>query len=241
MDTSKKIIRPEAFAAWRKAEKASGKVWVVTNGCFDLLHAGHVAYLEAARSLGDALLVGLNGDSSVRELKGPTRPLNAEDDRARVLASDPKLSDRMALFTSIPRKLDGTLATAVATVGEINASIDEALEPYKAKQAEELATLEERAKLLGERGSGRKTLTDRHKRELRRFRTDELRSGLRALSMVYRDAMSELSDSAAPHEVIGFADAVSAIRRASHALSRNVNERLVLEDLLMSLPTIRRS
>ena len=162
-------------------------------------------------------------------------------DRARVLASDPKLSDRMALFTSIPRKLDGSLATAVATVGEINASIDEALEPYKAKQAEELATLEERAKLLGERGSGRKTLTDRHKRELRRFRTDELRSGLRALSMVYRDAMSELSDSAAPHEVIGFADAVSAIRRASHALSRNVNERLVLEDLLMSLPTIRRS
>lgn len=87
MDTSKKIIRPEAFAAWRHAEKASGKVWVVTNGCFDLLHAGHVAYLEAARSLGDALLVGLNGDSSVRELKGPTRPLNAEDDRARVLAA----------------------------------------------------------------------------------------------------------------------------------------------------------
>lgn len=87
MDTSKKIIRTEAFAAWRKAEKASGKVWVVTNGCFDLLHAGHVAYLEAARSLGDALLVGLNGDSSVRELKGPTRPLNAEDDRARVLAA----------------------------------------------------------------------------------------------------------------------------------------------------------
>ena len=162
-------------------------------------------------------------------------------DRARVLASDPKLSDRMALFTSIPRKLDGSLATAVALVSDINASIDEALEPYKAKQAEELATLEERAKLLGERGSGRKTLTDRHKRELRRFRTDELRSGLRALSMVYRDAMSELSDSAAPHEVIGFADAVSAIRRASHALSRNVNERLVLEDLLMSLPIIRRS
>lgn len=87
MDTSKKIIRPESFAAWRQAEKASGKVWVVTNGCFDLLHAGHVAYLEAARSLGDALLVGLNGDSSVRELKGPTRPLNIEGDRARVLAA----------------------------------------------------------------------------------------------------------------------------------------------------------
>jgi rfaE bifunctional protein nucleotidyltransferase chain/domain len=87
MDTVHKLISPEAFPAWREAMKASGKVLVVTNGCFDLLHAGHVAYLEAARSLGDALLVGLNGDSSVRELKGPTRPLNIEGDRARVLAA----------------------------------------------------------------------------------------------------------------------------------------------------------
>ena len=87
MDTATKIIRPEEFPAWRESTRASGKVWVATNGCFDLLHAGHVAYLEAARSLGDALLVGLNGDSSVRELKGPSRPLNAEADRARVLAA----------------------------------------------------------------------------------------------------------------------------------------------------------
>ena len=162
-------------------------------------------------------------------------------DRARVLVGDPKLSDRMGLFTSIPQKLDGSLSTAVALVSDINGAIEDALEPYKAKQAQELATLEERAKLLGERGSGRRATTDRHKRELRRFRTDELRSGLRALSMVYRDAMSGLSDAAAPHEVIGYADAVSAIRRASHALSRNVNERLLLEDLLMSLPSVRRS
>jgi len=87
MDTATKIIRPEEFPAWRESTRASGKVWVATNGCFDLLHAGHVAYLESARSLGDALLVGLNGDSSVRELKGPTRGLNAEADRARVLAA----------------------------------------------------------------------------------------------------------------------------------------------------------
>lgn len=161
-------------------------------------------------------------------------------DRARVLVNDPKLGDRMGLFTAIPQRLDGSLARAVALVSDINVAIEEALEPYKAKQADELVTLEERAKLLGERGSGRRATTDRHKRELRRFRTDELRSGLRALSVVYRDAMSALSDSAVPHEVIGYADAVSAIRRASHALSRNVNERLLLEDLLMSLPSIRR-
>ncbi|MBN8247211.1 MAG: adenylyltransferase/cytidyltransferase family protein [Verrucomicrobia bacterium] len=67
--------------------RASGRSLVVTNGCFDLLHAGHVHYLEAARSLGGALLVGVNGDESVRQLKGPDRPLNPEQDRARVLAA----------------------------------------------------------------------------------------------------------------------------------------------------------
>src|SRR5215471_6900062 len=67
--------------------RASGRKLVVTNGCFDLLHAGHVTYLETARSQGDALLIGLNGDDSVRQLKGPDRPLNPESDRAGVLAA----------------------------------------------------------------------------------------------------------------------------------------------------------
>ncbi|HEY5891870.1 MAG TPA: adenylyltransferase/cytidyltransferase family protein [Chthoniobacterales bacterium] len=60
---------------------------VFTNGCFDLLHAGHVRYLQGARALGDALVVGLNGDRSVRELKGPSRPIHSEHDRAEVLAA----------------------------------------------------------------------------------------------------------------------------------------------------------
>lgn len=60
---------------------------VFTNGCFDLLHRGHVEYLHAARSLGDALVVGLNSDASVRRLKGPSRPVNPETDRAMVLAA----------------------------------------------------------------------------------------------------------------------------------------------------------
>lgn len=60
---------------------------VFTNGCFDILHAGHVRYLEGARKLGDALVVGINGDDSVRQLKGPTRPINQETDRANVLAA----------------------------------------------------------------------------------------------------------------------------------------------------------
>lgn len=65
--------------------RAQGLKLVVTNGCFDLLHAGHVAYLAAARALGDALLVGLNADAAVRALKGPGRPLTSEADRAAVL------------------------------------------------------------------------------------------------------------------------------------------------------------
>lgn len=67
--------------------KAAGKTVVFTNGCFDILHVGHVRYLTAARELGDCLIVGLNSDESVRTLKGPTRPINNENDRAEVLAA----------------------------------------------------------------------------------------------------------------------------------------------------------
>ncbi len=70
----------------RDTLEKQGKKLVFTNGCFDLLHTGHVRYLQQSRALGDALIVGLNSDSSVRELKGPTRPLNRERDRAEVLA-----------------------------------------------------------------------------------------------------------------------------------------------------------
>ncbi len=66
---------------------AEGKKLVFTNGCFDLLHAGHVRYLNEARALGDAMIVALNSDASVRELKGPSRPVNQENDRAEVMAS----------------------------------------------------------------------------------------------------------------------------------------------------------
>jgi rfaE bifunctional protein nucleotidyltransferase chain/domain len=82
-----KIIAWEQLPAWRAAMRASGKRLVVTNGCFDLLHLGHVTYLETARHQGDALLVGLNGDASVRQLKGPERPVTPEGDRAAVLAA----------------------------------------------------------------------------------------------------------------------------------------------------------
>jgi rfaE bifunctional protein nucleotidyltransferase chain/domain len=82
-----KLIAWENLPRWREEFRRTGRRLVVTNGCFDLLHLGHVTYLESARSQGDALLIGVNGDDGVRQLKGDGRPVNEESDRALVLAS----------------------------------------------------------------------------------------------------------------------------------------------------------
>jgi len=87
MSSADKILDASSLPAWRGRQRAEGRRVVVTNGCFDLLHAGHVSYLETARAQGDLLLLGLNGDDSVRQLKGPTRPVVPEEDRARVMAA----------------------------------------------------------------------------------------------------------------------------------------------------------
>lgn len=80
------VLSRTDFAARAQQLRAEGKRVVFTNGVFDILHVGHVRYLQEARSLGDALLVGVNSDASVRRLnKGPERPINPEDDRAEVL------------------------------------------------------------------------------------------------------------------------------------------------------------
>ena len=82
-----RFIAQDQLASLGEQYRQAGRRLVLTNGCFDLLHTGHVRYLQQARALGDALLVAVNSDRSVRELKGPTRPLNSEQDRAEVLAA----------------------------------------------------------------------------------------------------------------------------------------------------------
>ncbi len=77
---------PRLLRALKKHKKSGEKI-VFTNGCFDILHVGHVRYLEKTKSLGDVLVVGLNSDASVRRLKGPGRPLNRQRDRAEVLSA----------------------------------------------------------------------------------------------------------------------------------------------------------
>lgn len=82
-----KVVPWGQLPAWRAAVRETGRTLVVTNGCFDLLHLGHVTYLENARNHGNLLLVGVNADKAVNALKGSGRPLNSEQDRALVLAA----------------------------------------------------------------------------------------------------------------------------------------------------------
>ena len=100
MNFRDKIITWDDLAKWRKAVRASGKKLVVTNGCFDILHLGHVTYLENARNFGDALLIGVNSDAAVRGLKGTGRPVNSETDRQSVLAALQSV-DGVCLFTDV--------------------------------------------------------------------------------------------------------------------------------------------
>jgi D-beta-D-heptose 7-phosphate kinase/D-beta-D-heptose 1-phosphate adenosyltransferase len=81
------VVAIETLVRRRRALKRNGKTVVFTNGTFDILHRGHVEYLQAARALGDTLIVGLNTDASIRRIKGTRRPINQNRDRATVLAA----------------------------------------------------------------------------------------------------------------------------------------------------------
>lgn len=84
---NEKLLSPRSLADVRAAQREAGKQLVFTNGCFDVLHVGHVRYLAAARALGDALLVAINSDRTVRQLKGANRPVMNEHERAEMLAA----------------------------------------------------------------------------------------------------------------------------------------------------------
>jgi rfaE bifunctional protein nucleotidyltransferase chain/domain len=96
----KHFITNDQLTTLGEEYRQTGRRLVLTNGCFDLLHTGHVRYLEQARALGDALLIALNSDRSVRELKGATRPLNTEQDRAEVVAAL-RAVDHVTIFDAL--------------------------------------------------------------------------------------------------------------------------------------------
>lgn len=150
--------------------------------------------------------------------------------RARVLATDERVALRRRAWHAVPDRLDGSGARAVEVVDELLAMIGDAMAPLAEANAAEVAELEERVKETGrERGSGRKEMTDRHKREERRYRTDEIRAGLTELSRRYRD---ELAGAARPTAPIAAIDAIAELARE---LVRNPNERLALVALFVRL------
>lgn len=117
MDTRQKIRTPEELFAILQRRQAAGERAVFTNGCFDLLHLGHVRYLQDARSLGDFLVLGLNSDESTRLLKGPGRPLVPEMERAEILAALTSL-DYITIFSEpTANELVGLLRPAIYVKG----------------------------------------------------------------------------------------------------------------------------
>jgi DNA polymerase-3 subunit delta' len=154
-------------------------------------------------------------------------------DRARTLATDPLAASRRAAWQAVPARLDGTGATAAQVAAELQAIIAEAgAVALEARHAQELAESEERAALTGERVTGRKELDERHRREQRRLRTDELRYGLAVLEGAYRDRAARGANAAAVRSAL---DAVRIIQAANKALERNPNEGLLLQALMVRL------
>jgi rfaE bifunctional protein nucleotidyltransferase chain/domain len=112
-----KLLTEEVACQKVRTWQAEGKKVVFTNGCFDIIHAGHVRYLAQARKLGDILIIGLNSDNSVRRLKGPERPVCPEEDRAEVLAAL-EVVDAVTLFEEdTPEKLIGNLLPDILVKG----------------------------------------------------------------------------------------------------------------------------
>jgi len=155
-------------------------------------------------------------------------------DRARLLAVDPELAARRRNFSEVPHQLDGNGATVMRIVDELLGQIESAAAPLTARHQVEVTAVDERIASYGERGSGKKSLEDRHKRELRRHRTDELLAGLTAIAGGYRDALVDGS----VRRPDAVAEAVVHIHEAIGAFERNPNEALLLQSLLWSLPVL---
>ena len=115
--SQKKILTRDELLSERARLRAAGRSLVFTNGVFDILHIGHVRYLAQARALGDALVVAVNSDTSVRELKGTGRPLTSEGDRAEILAALETV-DYVTIFADLsPRSLIAELLPDVLVKG----------------------------------------------------------------------------------------------------------------------------
>ena len=200
-----------------------------------------------------AWLVGRGVDPAHAQLVA--EGADGDVDRARLLAEDPDFADRLALWRSIPSRLDGHGAVAGALVRELLAATDGALAPLRREHEVQFTALEEDAKAMGERGvPGRKDILERQHREERRWRTEELRNGLGVLARAYGDRLADAitpepvapgegddhgvqrrTGLGRPGEARGDAAAVALVTEAAKGLRRNAHETLLLEALFVRL------
>jgi DNA polymerase-3 subunit delta' len=150
--------------------------------------------------------------------------------RARLLAADDRVALRHDAYRRLPSRLDGTGARAAQLAAEIAAQLDDSMATVVTRQEVEAAEVQERIERYGQRGSGRRELEERHRREQRRHRTAELRFALATLAGAYRD---QLATASAPGPLVA---AIARIEEAAVALERYPNESLLLQALLVRLP-----
>ena len=148
--------------------------------------------------------------------------------RARLLKEDPSFIVRQEAWRTLPDRLDGSGAAVSIAVEELQKMIDDAQSPLVDRHNQELEHLGQQEEIFGIRGSGRQEVSERHKREIRRLRDDELRFGLATLSRRYRDLGIASNNS-------GELDAIEIITDYASELIRNPNERLLLQALFLNL------
>lgn len=158
--------------------------------------------------------------------------------RARLLASDERFGLRQQLWREVPLRLDGTGRRAAELVDEVQAVIEDSMAALVARQTHEAAGVQERIDRYGQRGSGKRELDERHKREVRRHRAAELRFGFATLLGTYRDALVDGGGSVAAVEAA--VTATRLVHEATEALQRSPNETLLLQSLFARLPHVDR-
>ena len=155
--------------------------------------------------------------------------------RARVLAADERVAARREAWWTVPDQLDGNGATVAQIVAGLRAMIDDAAATLTERHRAEIAALDEREEQFGVRGSGRRDIEARHRREHRQFRTDEIRFGLATLGARYRDQVASQPAPAADRRAF---KAIDRLRATAESLIRSPNEALALQALLLDLPPL---
>ncbi len=181
---------------------------------------------------------GTDQDASLRAAHAS----GGSPDRARLLLDDPTVEQRRELWRQVPSRLDGTGATVVRLAEELLEASSSAVEPLRSHHLAELEELAERAKTAGEKGiPGRREIEERHRREERRLRTDDLRAGLAELARAYRDRAVEKANDPSAHangRVQDFSEACDVVGAIAVELVRNPNEMLMLEALFLRLSAL---